>query len=550
MVDIISALGAGSGIDIKALAANLTAAERLPQQAAIDTRKTAAESKISSVGKIMSTVDAFSTAVTGLGNPSTFQRAPTSSDPSSLDISFTGDTVPPTFTGIVSVDVIATESSVLFSSISSLDDSLLGGNTDRTLTLYDGSDNTGDELASFDLSTYDTITKLKDAINAVSGFTATIITGGSTDTPAYYLSVRHGYGADNEFFPELTTTDASGTLSADSDGNYGIDSAVTTAGVDAQITIDGVVVTSSTNTFTDVLTGVTLEALAVTTSDVTISSVTDKTALTNALATLVAGFNELVTTIKTESAYSEDKKLSGALANNSSARYLLQQLNNFTTKSLSGYDGSTSYTLAELGVATNRDGTLSIDNKLFATALRDYPEMVEAVLASKRAVSDSRMQFGSVNTSTNPGSYTVAASDATTWTIAGEPAARNGYLLQGGTGTTAEGITLLLSSDIITSAADGYSTTVYFAKGLVERFADMLTAWKDTSSPINTVEKTASNELDDVTTAQAKLDEKMKSVEQRYIKQFATMQSAVNASNDTKKSLTSMMDAWSASMKG
>ena len=550
MVDIISALGAGSGIDIKALAANLTAAERMPQQTAIDTRKTAAEAKISSVGKIMSTVGAFSTAVDGLGNPNTFQRTPTTSNSSALEISFTGDTAPPTFSGSVSVDVVATESAALFSAVSSVDSSLLGGNTDRTLTLYEGSDNTGTALATFDLSVYSTISELKDAINEVSGFTATVITGGSTASPSYYLSVRHGYGADNEFFPEITTTDASGTLTADSDGNYGIDAAVTTAGVDAQITIDGVSITSSTNTFEDVLTGVTLKTKAVTTSDVTISSVTDTSALTNALVTLLAGFNELVTTIKSESAYSEDKTKSGALANNSSARYLLQQLNQFTTKPLSGYDGSSTYTLAELGVSTNRDGTLSIDNKAFAIVLRDHPERVEAVLASKRSVSDSRMQFGSVTTTTNPGSYTVAASDANTWTIGGETAKRNGYLLTGATGTAAEGITLMLSSDIITSAASGYSTTAFFGKGLVERFADMLTAWKDTSSPINTVEKAANTELTDVTEEQTKLDAKMTTVEQRYIKQFATMQSAVNASNDTKKSLTGMMDAWSNSMKG
>ena len=550
MVDIISALGAGSGIDIKTLAANLTAAERLPQQTAIDTRKAAAESKISSVGKILSTVDAFSSAVDSLGNPNTFQRTPTSSDTSSLKISFTDNIVPPTFSGSVSVDVVATESTALFSSVSDVDSSLLGGNTDRTLTFYDGSDNTGDTLATFDLSVYSTLSTLKDAINEVSGFSATIITGGSTDTPAYYLSVRNGYGADNEFFPEITTTDSSGTLSADSDGNYGIDSATTTTGVDAQITIDGVTITSSSNMFEDVLTGVTLEAVAVTTSDVTITSVTDTSALTNALVTLIAGFNDLVATIKAESVFSEDKKSSGALANNSSARYLLQQLNQFTTKPLSGYDGSSTYTLAELGVSTNRDGTLSLDEKTFAVVLRDYPDMVEAVLSSKRSASDSRMQLGSVTGATNPGSYAVAATDADSWTIDGEAATLDGYLLYGATGTSAEGLTLVLSADLFTSAADGFSTTVYFAKGLVERFADMLTAWKDTGSPINAVENSANSELDEVTTAQTKLDAKMTSVEQRYIKQFATMQSALNASNDTKKSITGMMDACSASMKG
>ena len=70
MVDIVNALNAGAGIDIKTLAKNLTDTVRVPQQAAIDNRKSALNAKISSVGKIMSVVNTFSSAMTAVGNPS------------------------------------------------------------------------------------------------------------------------------------------------------------------------------------------------------------------------------------------------------------------------------------------------------------------------------------------------------------------------------------------------------------------------------------------------------------------------------------------------
>lgn len=52
MVDFISALGAGSGIDIKGLAKSLTDATKQPEQTQIDNKKKAAEARVSSVGKI------------------------------------------------------------------------------------------------------------------------------------------------------------------------------------------------------------------------------------------------------------------------------------------------------------------------------------------------------------------------------------------------------------------------------------------------------------------------------------------------------------------
>ncbi len=85
---------------------------------------------------------------------------------------------------------------------------------------------------------------------------------------------------------------------------------------------------------------------------------------------------------------------------------------------------------------------------------------------------------------------------------------------------------------------------------MIERFSDMLTDVANTNSSIQTITTAATTEITKINKDQSKLDDRMKALNDRYLKQFATMQTFITQANDTKKSLTSMMDAWSNSMKG
>jgi flagellar hook-associated protein 2 len=161
MVDIVNTLKAGSGIDIKTLAKSLTDTVRGPQQAAIDAKKTALNAKVSSVGKIMSVVNTFSSAMTAVGNPYSFQRTPGSGDPSKVKIDFVDGSTAPTFTGRVAVDQLATETSILFPPLASLDEDLAGGDANRTLKLIAGNALApGSELAAIDLKSINTLPAL------------------------------------------------------------------------------------------------------------------------------------------------------------------------------------------------------------------------------------------------------------------------------------------------------------------------------------------------------------------------------------------------------
>ena len=110
-------------------------------------------------------------------------------------------------------------------------------------------------------------------------------------------------------------------------------------------------------------------------------------------------------------------------------------------------------------------------------------------------------------------------------------------------------LSVMVSPELQTNTMTGFSTNLYYAKGLVERFTDMLKNVSDTKSAIQTISSSAQSEISEISKNQTKLDSRMQNLNDRYLKQFAAMQTFITQANDTKKSLTSMMDAWSNSMK-
>jgi flagellar hook-associated protein 2 len=548
MVDILNTLNAGSGVDIKTLAKNLTDTVRVPQQLAIDNRKLSSSAKISSVGKIMSVVEQFSSAATAIGNPQTFQRNPSSSDPTKITMEFTGGSTASTFSGKVAVNQLASETSILFPPLTSLSANLAGTDANRTLKLISGTAGSpGSELATIDLKTVNTLPALRDRINQIAGFEATIITGGTTSSPSYYIGVKGKAGESNRFFASVTT-DVNGTASnASGTGLVANGAEVIRQGTDAVISVDGVQITSGTNIFNDVLPNVTITAKAVTNADVTLSSTYNTVGLSNAMATLVSGYNLMLETIKTETAFNIDPKKRGGLANNASTNGLVSELRRFTTQSIAGFNDGV-HTLASLGVRTNRDGSLKLDETAFATALKQTPEIVEAVLASKQQITDSRLSIISA-TGVPTGKYKISKDDTGQWKINDSLATLSTGKLTGKAGTSSEGLIISLPPGVEIAAPAGYSTALYYSKGILERFNDMLKSLKDSQSSIQLVSTNATKAISDISLEQTKFDAKMKLIEDRYLKQFSQMNSAVSAGNNTRSALTTFIDSWTAGLK-
>ena len=545
---VITALNAGNGMNITELATNLTAAEKAPSQNIIDTKKAALNAQVSSIGKIMSTVDSFTTSLTALGDPNTFQRTPKSGDDTKVQVEFLDGAVPPSFNSSVSVTALSSESTVTFPPVSSINAALIGSDSKRTLTLYSGTASaSGPALSTIDLSTFNTLPKLRDAINGVTGLSASILQGGTSAAPLYYLNVKSQTGSANQFYSTITNENGTAVTSGGgltTGAGYSVK-----AGTDATITVDGISVSSKTNTFDNVIAGVRLTAASVTgSSPVNVTSETDTNALTNAITTMVGGFNTMIQTINAETSFDPDPTKRGGLAGDTAAQTLVRQLRSFTTQPIAGYDDKIR-SFTELGISTNRDGTLSLDANAFVKKLKADPAGVEAILASRRSTSDSSIKFGSASDTTPTGVYTVSTDGASNWSINGTGGALDSGLLTGSVGSKAAGLSVLLSPDLTSNASAGYSAKIYYSKGLLERFNDMLKSVKDSNSALSSETSSANTALKKLDTDQATLDTKMTAVQQRYMTQFTAMQTFLNQSKDTQASLTTFMTSWTAGLK-
>lgn len=552
MVDLVNALNAGSGVDVKALAKSLTEAARAPQQKALDDKKAVLEAKVSSVGKVMSVVNEFELALQSFGDPRSFHKIATSSDPSKVALEFTDTTNHPNFTSQVSVTALAVEPSLIFPPLSSLNAPVSGLDANRKLTLVSGTSAApGDTLASIDLEQIADLPSLRDKINTLDGFTATIIQGGSASSPLYYLSVKRESGASNTFHAAITKTVANVTTNVTSgDGLILNGNERLTAGADASIAIDGITVTSTTNDFNDILPGIKITALGLTSATpATISTKTDPEKLSAAVATYVSGFNLMISTINTETKFSTDPKARGGLSNDPSTRALLAELRRFSTQPIEGY-GSSSFTLAQIGVKTNKDGSLTLDETVFAKTLKNNPTMVESLFASKKSVSDSRLNFLSATSKTQPGEYVITKSDASSWTINGQAATLEDQKLTASDQGNAAGLSLFIPYDVSSQVSVGFTAKVNYAKGFVERLLDMSKTLKETTSPIQSAASNATSELKRVADLTAKLDDRMKKMEERYNAQFTLMNTMVNEANNTKASLKTFIESWTNSLKG
>lgn len=339
----------GAQIDIQELATNLTEASRAPQQAQLDVRKTAADAKISAIGKIQASAKAFQDAIASYGDPKAIQYQPASSNSNVADFAFRSYYEPSEVDFSFKVTALATDNRVTFANIPTAGTFTLTGSNGSVVS-----------------TTYSTLADLTSWVKQQTGFNATLLN--SKD-----LVVSKGTGLANNF-----------TASVDDGTNPVVTKAAT--GTDARIEADGQTYTSATNRFSYLITGVNIDVKAVSDTDVRISTVRNTDKFILALKTIVDGYNDLLSTVKKEMNYDPDVKKRGGFANDSVARDFLNQMRRLTTDTISGYSATVpTVTLAEVGLVTNRDGTLQLDTYKLDQIAQNNPERLEAAVASNTA---------------------------------------------------------------------------------------------------------------------------------------------------------------------
>jgi flagellar hook-associated protein 2 len=367
-----------TALDVPTLVSQLMAVERRPIDT-LNTQITSYQTKISSFGTLSGLVSSFQTAAQNLGT--TLQKlAATPSDPSVFSATAGSTAVPGNYT--VEVSKLAQSQSLVAAGQAS-STAVIGNGTATTVTfdfgtigggtltngVYSGAAFTsnGNGTASITIdSTNNTLEGIRDAINsAAMGVTATIVNDGS-GTP-YRLALTSGSsGASNSM--KITTSGGDGSIGSllgyDPAGTQNLTQTI--AAQNADLTVNGIAITSASNTVSEAIQGVTLTLTNTTAAPASLTVARDTTAINTAASGFVEAYNALASQIKSRSAYATNGSTGGALAGDGTLRVMQDQLRGIFNTPASG---GTLTSLAEVGIAFQKDGSLSLDSSKLNSAI-------------------------------------------------------------------------------------------------------------------------------------------------------------------------------------
>jgi flagellar hook-associated protein 2 len=247
-----------------------------------------------------------------------------------------------------------------------------------------------------------TLEGLKTAINnADAGVTATIVNDGSASP--YKLLIRaNDSGTANSF----------SINAAKLTGGQALTFAPTQGAEDATFSVNGLSVTKSSNTVSDVIEGVTFTLKDESGSPVTITVEQDIDSIVTALKDFVSAYNTVSSSINAQFAYNSTTKTAGVLAGDSTLRQIQSKLQTLITQ---GIDNRfTSYGVTgQVGIEFNRDGSLTLnETKLRDTLATDFTGVAALFLGNGAApndgvASDARVSNIGKTSATQSGTYTV-----------------------------------------------------------------------------------------------------------------------------------------------
>ena len=356
----ISSPGLGSNLDVKSIVSQLVALEKKP----LDNLKLQAatvQTKISAFGQIKSLVSTLSdtlgklTSVTGWNTVNA-----TSSNSSAVSVSAIGGTLPTTFN--VEVSVLAKAKATASAAVLPVGGAIGAGTL--TLTPMSGA------AVDVAVTATDTVSDVASKINgANAGVTATVL----NDASGERLLLRSKTTGLVGGFTLSVADDDSNNADALGLSRLVVGTTNTTTATDAAATVNGIPVTSSTNTFATTVSGVTFSALQVTTAPVEISISKNTTDIQKNIDAFVAAYNAINDVLNEATKYDAATKGAGLLQGDSTALALQNSLRNAIQ---SVTTGSSVFTrLADVGITQQRGGNLSVDSTKLAAGLANTDEL-------------------------------------------------------------------------------------------------------------------------------------------------------------------------------
>jgi flagellar hook-associated protein 2 len=373
----ISTLGVGSGIDIRSLVDGLVSAERDPKVARFDAVEADTQAGISAFGTLKAAVGELDDALNGISDLSDFKRrTATSGDEEFFTASASGLAV----SGNYNIEVVSLANN----------DKLSTGVLSTTAELGTGQleINVGSESFSITIDdTNNTLAGIQGAINSDpnnKGVTASLVTD---DTGAKLVFTANDTGTDNAITISATDDDAGDGFDLTQLDSANLTPLVTLT--DAVIKLDGLTITRSSNTIEDALEGVTINLVKANElgADETnsLSIALDKESVKNSVNSFVEAYNSFIGISNELSKFNGAGAANGPLFGDSTLRTLETQLRRELTGAVA--DNSIG-NLTELGITTDENGLLVLDDTKLSDALENNFEDIGGLLSGEDGIAN------------------------------------------------------------------------------------------------------------------------------------------------------------------
>ena len=532
----------GSGFNISELVTAMVSAEIEPRRTLENDKLKKTETAISGLSYLNSQVTKTMSNFTTISSDKFFSAVSTNS--SGVELTITDETK--AADGTISIANVATAKKMVFEFAGFTS---LGGSFSADLAINFGKWSESSGTYSFTASgtsvnvdqfSGKTLQEVADILDAVDGISAQIIdktgtnnnysltiTGDSTGAFAGFQIVDSLAGKDGRW---ETPTDPS----ADSyTNNYN------QLASDASFDFNGVTLSRTTNSISDLIAGSTLELKSDFSSTATITTARSKSAIIQTINDTIFSLNEFKAEIDklTEIVVGGDN---GPLAMDPAVSKLKSDFKKLSVAPISGYVDSDIY-LTELGIKTNTKGEFYLDETIFNRTYTNNPERFSALkdqnlTTNKSSVVATQSEY----TAIPPGQY-VVSDNTGSWKLGDTVSLTREDLSDGGSSfLTSSYPGLLLTS----KARDPGDFTLYAGTSFSKKIIDLMNDVLKESSSISNANTTYTTKNEDLSKKLEQLEQRETLLKTRYTAQFGNMETAMTQFNGTKSLLENLVDSW------
>lgn len=396
--------GIGSGLDIDSIVETIVNAERAPTENRLNRLEESTTEQLSAVGQLNSALNTFLDSIEDLGDASLFQgRSVSIGDRDLIDATAEDSAEPANYQ--IQIERIATAQKVATQAVTA-------GTTEvgtGTLNVH-----LGDNSFSVDItSENNTLSEIRDSINDSEnnvGVRASII---NDDTGARLVLTSDETGVSNTIAVTVedddgNNRDSSSGLSQlvydptdiDSIGDGGVvhTGLELNAAQDAVLYIDGLTVTSASNTVTDVIEGVTLNLLEAQDSDdftggdtINLSIGNDTQGTRDAIENFVSVYNGFIDVVDQLTVVvvndGNTGNLTGALTGDSTVRNILSSIRSELSIGVDSNPSDLQF-LVNLGISTDQEGRLTVDDATLDSVIASDFESIANLFSGDEGLSE------------------------------------------------------------------------------------------------------------------------------------------------------------------